>query len=73
MRRISTQLLERHPALFTENFQENKVKLDEVAIILSKQLKNQIAGYITILVKNQKKAQDAPETSEEMVPSPEAA
>ncbi len=67
VRRVSTDLLERHPELFTEDFTANKQNLNQVSIILSKQLKNQIAGYITVIVKNRKKAQETTPTVEEAV------
>jgi len=46
-RRLSEELLQRHPEAFGPNFIENKKALEELAIIPSKQLRNRIAGYIT--------------------------
>jgi small subunit ribosomal protein S17e len=46
-RRLSEELLERHPDAFGPDFEGNKKVLEELAIIPSKQLRNRIAGYIT--------------------------
>ena len=40
-------ILEKHPDLFTTDFEKNKELLTEVAIIRTKALRNEIAGYIT--------------------------
>ena len=45
------QAIERYGDKFTADFAENKKILDQVAIIRSKGLKNEIAGYITNYVK----------------------
>lgn len=47
VRRISEELLERFPDGFGTDFQKNKERLDQVAVVRSKMLKNRIAGYIT--------------------------
>jgi small subunit ribosomal protein S17e len=47
IRRYANMLLEKYPNLFTSDYEENKKALDKVAIINSKQLRNEIAGYIT--------------------------
>ena len=45
-RRLSEQIMERHPDLFGSDFEENKKALEDLALIPSKQLRNRIAGYI---------------------------
>ena len=45
-RRLSEELMNRHPELFGIDFEENKKALEELALIPSKQLRNRIAGYI---------------------------
>lgn len=40
-------LLQRYPDAFGTDYDENKKKLDELALVSSKQLRNHIAGYIT--------------------------
>jgi len=47
IRKISTELLANYPAKFTDNFDTNKAALNELADITSKNLRNEIAGYIT--------------------------
>ena len=54
IRRLASLLLEKYPEKFTEDFETNKKALKEVAIITSKQLKNELAGYITHYIKKQK-------------------
>ena len=49
------QILEKHKSLFTDNFEDNKIIINKVAIIRSKQLKNKIVGYATYLIKQEKK------------------
>jgi len=45
-RRLSEQIMERHPEAFGSDFEANKKALEELAIIPSKMLRNRMAGYI---------------------------
>ena len=45
-RRLSEEMMERHPEAFGSDFEQNKKALEGLAIIPSKQLRNRIAGYI---------------------------
>ncbi len=45
-RRLSEQILSRHPEAFGVDFEKNKKALEDMAVIPSKQLRNRIAGYI---------------------------
>ena len=45
-RRLSEELMGRHPEAFGPDFEQNKKALEELALIPSKQLRNRIAGYI---------------------------
>jgi len=47
VRRLATELLAAYKDRFGTDFIENKKALDDVAIIRSKGLKNEIAGFIT--------------------------
>ena len=47
IKRISSELLEKYPNKFGLEFDVNKKALAEVAVIKSKVLRNEIAGYIT--------------------------
>ena len=53
IKRISTELLERYPDKFGLDFNANKNFISEVAIIRSKVLRNELAGYITAHLRKQ--------------------
>jgi len=67
------QAIEHYGAKFTSNFSENKKILEQISIIRSKGLKNEIAGYITKFIKREKSskelatADDVEVESEELV------
>lgn len=68
---LAMQVLERHKEKFTTDFVQNKKLLDQIAIVRSKGLKNEIAGYITKFIKreNASKALKEEERAEEEVAS----
>ncbi|AIF84428.1 ribosomal protein S17E [Candidatus Nitrososphaera evergladensis SR1] len=47
IKRISTELLQKYPDKFGLEFDANKKALSEVAVVKSKVLRNELAGYIT--------------------------
>lgn len=51
IKRYALTLLERYPTLFTDDFEGNKELLKKVARITSKELRNEVAGYITRALK----------------------
>jgi len=51
IKKIGEELLEQHPDEFTEDFGQNKKKVDEYTTVQSKSLRNKIAGYIVALKK----------------------
>ncbi|MGI0102357.1 MAG: hypothetical protein ACREA7_07165 [Nitrosotalea sp.] len=53
VRRISTELMATYKGEFGTDFKQNKKLLNEVAIVRSKELKNEIAGYITTHLKRE--------------------
>jgi SSU ribosomal protein S17E len=55
VKRTARELLSKYPDLFSEDYEYNKQALIKVADIQSKVLRNQIAGYITRLVKRQRR------------------
>ncbi len=57
IRKIAEELLEKYPDKFTNNFEENKRILNEMAEVKSKFLRNKIAGYITRMVIRSKVAE----------------
>jgi small subunit ribosomal protein S17e len=55
IKRVTHKLLERYPSEFTDDFSKNKELVVQFADVSSKKLVNNIAGYVTRLVKMQKK------------------
>ena len=53
IKRLSTEVLKDNKDKFGINFDENKEVLNNISIIRSKILKNELAGYITKLIKNE--------------------
>jgi small subunit ribosomal protein S17e len=53
IKRLSYEVLDKYKSKFGVNFAENKKSLDEVAIVRSKGLKNEVAGYITNFIKKE--------------------
>ena len=53
IKRLSYEVLDEHKPKFGVDFADNKKVLDQVAIIRSKGLKNEIAGYITKFIKKE--------------------
>jgi len=57
IKRTVNSLIAKHPDRFKDDFEENKKLVEDVAEIRSKKLRNVIAGYLTRLVKVQKREQ----------------
>jgi len=53
IKRISMQLLEMYGSMFGIDFDKNKEVLSKVAIIRSKGLRNEVAGYITAYMRSE--------------------
>ena len=51
---LSQELLSKHGERFTKDFDENKIAVDEVAVINSKTVRNRVAGAITRKVNRRK-------------------
>lgn len=51
IKRIGEKLMAEYPDEFSENFAENKLKVDKMTTAQSKSLRNKIAGYIVALKK----------------------
>lgn len=58
VKKLSTELLNRYPDKFNIDFQQNKKTIDEIARVRSKELRNQIAGYIASYINRQTKEQN---------------
>ena len=59
IKRLSYEVLEKHQSKFGEDFADNKKVLDQISIIRSKGLKNEVAGYITKFIKKQIREENA--------------
>ena len=53
IKRLSYEVLDGHKSKFGEDFADNKKILDQISIIRSKGLKNEVAGYITKFIKRE--------------------
>ena len=53
IKRISTELLQKHPDRFGLEFDANKKALNDLAVVRSKVLRNELAGYITAHLRKQ--------------------
>lgn len=67
IKRLSYEVLDKHKSKFNENFADNKKQLDKVAIIRSKGLKNEIAGYITNFIKKEHFEQTLKQSQEDKI------
>jgi len=72
IKRISMQLLEKYGEMFSIDFDKNKEVLSKVAIIRSKGLRNEVAGYITGYMRSgmngKQEVQEEKSTDEESKP-----
>ncbi len=69
IKRLSYEVLDEHKSKFGEDFADNKKILDQISIIRSKGLKNEVAGYITKFIKKEireEKAKQAQASSSEL-------
>jgi small subunit ribosomal protein S17e len=53
IKHISTELLQSHPDKFGLDFDTNKKAINELAVVRSKVLRNEVAGYITAHLRKQ--------------------
>ncbi len=51
IKKVSKELINKYPNVFTTDFEKNKKLLDEYLEIDSKHLRNRISGYIVNLLK----------------------
>ena len=47
IKRLGNELMTKHENRFSNDFDENKLIVDQVAIIGSKRVRNRVAGYIS--------------------------
>ncbi len=65
IKRLSYEVLDGHKLKFGEDFADNKKALDLIAIVRSKGLKNEIAGYITKFIKKENREEKAKQSQTE--------
>jgi small subunit ribosomal protein S17e len=58
VKKLSTELVNKYPNKFNVDFQQNKKVIGEIAKVRSKELRNQIAGYIASYIHKQAKEQN---------------
>ena len=58
IKRLSNEVLNEYSERFGTDFSTNKQTLNEISIIRSKGLKNEIAGYITKMLQRQAKFEE---------------
>lgn len=63
IKRIGLELWEKHREKFSDNFEENKKIVEELLYVPSKKLRNKVAGFLTHLVKIEKKRKALEENS----------
>lgn len=66
IKRTARRLLDVYPEYFTDDFEHNKRIVRAMVDIPSKKVKNQVAGYITRLVKIAKRQGRSPFTEQEV-------
>ncbi len=57
IKRLTKEVLQHHQSKFGEDFAENKKILNQISIVRSKGLKNELAGYITKFIKKENNMQ----------------
>ena len=50
-KRLVNELLNKHKEKFNDNFDHNKLKIQELSNVKTKKIRNQLAGYLTKKVK----------------------
>lgn len=63
VKRVARELFEKHPTMFTTDFDQNKKLLEKMMSTPSKSLRNMIIGYVTRLA-IQSQPEDSSETEE---------
>ncbi len=53
IKRVAISLLQTYPQFFSDDFQHNKIMVGRVTDVISKKMRNRIAGYITTLRRKQ--------------------
>ena len=62
VKRIAYQILDKHGENFTTDFEKNKELFDKYAVVRSKQLRNEIVGFITKLMNAESSSEHTEDT-----------
>ena len=54
VKHVAKDLVERYPNKFSTDYEQNKAALKEVMIFESKRMRNIVAGYLSVLARQQK-------------------
>jgi small subunit ribosomal protein S17e len=54
VKHVAKDLLEKYPDKFSTNYEKNKNDLKEVMIFESKRMRNTVAGYLSVIKRQQK-------------------
>lgn len=54
VKHVAKDLVEKYPEKFSTDYSKNKKELSEVMIFESKRMRNIVAGYLSVLKKQQK-------------------
>ncbi|WP_455277586.1 30S ribosomal protein S17e [[Eubacterium] cellulosolvens] len=69
IKKFARSIIEKYPDKFSQDYENNKKLLEEVADIQSKKLKNKIAGYVTTLISRTPGELITEPTQESVIPS----
>jgi small subunit ribosomal protein S17e len=50
-KRLVNEFLEKHRSVFNDDFNHNKIKIQELSNVKTKKIRNQLAGYLTKRIK----------------------
>jgi len=58
IKRIALELIQKFPEEFTDDFEKNKVLVEKLTTIQTKNVRNRIAGYIARIMEDRKKIEN---------------
>ncbi len=58
VKRIALELIQKFPDEFTDDFEKNKMLIEKLTTISTKNVRNRVAGYITRLMEDRKKLEN---------------
>lgn len=63
IKKIALELIERFPEEFTDDFERNKILVERLTTISTKNIRNRVAGYIARIMEDRKKIEENEEES----------